>query len=74
MDVCKYLNQRVRRIGEQNGKCFKGVLKTNKQKKTCTEIVKFITQFKIEFLLPFTGCRRVLGEMPSKLTVIVHHY
>ena len=33
MDVCKYLNQRVRRIGEQNGKCFKGVLKTNKQKK-----------------------------------------
>ena len=21
----------------------------------------FVTQFKIEFLLPFTGCRQVLG-------------
>ena len=24
MRVCKYLNQRVRRIGEYNGKSFKG--------------------------------------------------
>ena len=54
---------------------FQGCFK-NKQakKKTCTGIVKFITQFKIEFLLPFTGCGKVLGKMPSKLTVIVHHY
>ena len=25
----------------------------------------FITQFKIEFLLLFTGCRKVLGKMPD---------
>ena len=27
--------------------------------------LSFITQFKIEFLLPFTGCRKVLGKMPE---------
>ena len=27
--------------------------------------LSFITQFKIEFLLPFTGCRKVLGDMPA---------
>ena len=26
----------------------------------------FITQFKIEFLLPLTGCRKVLGKMPGE--------
>ena len=26
--------------------------------------LSFITQFKIEFLLPFTGYRKVLGKMP----------
>ena len=26
--------------------------------------LSFITQFKIEFLLLFTGCRKVLGKMP----------
>ena len=32
----------------------------------------FITQFKIEFLLRFTGCRKVLGKMPvSKLFDVV---
>ena len=25
--------------------------------------LSFITQFKVEFLLPFTGCRKVLGKM-----------
>ena len=25
--------------------------------------LSFITQFKIEFLLPFTGCRKVLGNI-----------
>ena len=25
--------------------------------------LSFITQFKIELLLPFTGCRKVLGKM-----------
>ena len=33
MCVCKYLNQNVRRIGEQNGKSFMGVSKTKKKKK-----------------------------------------
>ena len=27
--------------------------------------MSFITQFKIEFLLPFTGCRKVLEKMPD---------
>ena len=27
--------------------------------------MSFITQFKIEFLLPFTGSRKVLGKMPG---------
>ena len=30
------------------------------------KVLGFITQFKIEFLLPFTGCRKVVG----KITVI----
>ena len=33
--------------------------------------LSFITQFKIEFLLPFTGCRKVLGKMPVFLTAVV---
>ena len=28
--------------------------------------LSFKTQFKIEFLLPFTGCRKVLEKMPEK--------
>ena len=27
--------------------------------------LSFITQFKIEFLLPFTGCRKVLRKIPE---------
>ena len=27
--------------------------------------LSFITQFKIEFLLLFTGCTKVLGKMPE---------
>ena len=33
MRVCKYLNQRARRIGELNGKSFKRVSKPKKRKK-----------------------------------------
>ena len=29
--------------------------------------LSFRTQFKIEFLLQFTGCRKVLGKMPVNL-------
>ena len=32
MHVFKYLNQRVRKIGEYNGKSFKNVSKTKKKK------------------------------------------
>ena len=32
MCVCKYLNQRIRRIGEKNEKSFKVVSKTKKKK------------------------------------------
>ena len=37
MHVCKYLNQRVKRIGEQNEKSLKGFPKTKKKKKTHEE-------------------------------------
>ena len=60
MCVCKYRNQRFGEIDKQNGKSFKGILKIKKKKH-----MKIITQFKIEFLLPFTGCRKVLGKMPD---------
>ena len=51
MRVCKYLKQRVRIIGEKNGQSFKVVSKTKKEKKHMKGL-SFITQFKIEFLLP----------------------
>ena len=35
----------------------------NKKQKQNMKRLSFITQFKIEFLLPFTGCRKVLGKM-----------
>ena len=35
-----------------------------KRKKNMKKL-SFITQFKIEFLLQFTGCRKVLGKMPG---------
>ena len=64
MCVCKYLNQRPRRTGEKNGKSFKVFSKT-KKKKQHVKRLSFITQFKIEFLLLFTGCRKMLGKMPG---------
>ena len=66
MGVCKYLHQTVRRIGEYNGKSFKGVSETKKEKNTHMMILIFITQFKIKFLLLFTHCRKVLGKIPGK--------
>ena len=35
------------------------------QKKKHMKRLSFITQFKIEFLLPFTDCRKVLGKMSA---------
>ena len=59
-------------IGEQNGKSFKGVSKTDKKRHM--KIWSFITQFKIEFLLWFTSCRKVLGKMPAEAPHIYHVY
>ena len=63
MHVCQYLNQRVWRIGEQNGKSFKGV---SKKKEKIHEVI----EFKIEFLLQFTGCRKLLEKMPATPTMV----
>ena len=62
MLVCKCLNQRVRRIGEQNGKAFNGVSKKKKIKKKNMKRSSSITQFKIQFLLLFTSCRKCLEK------------
>ena len=54
MHICKYLKQRVRRIGEKNGKSVKIVSKKKKRKKKKhMKRLNLITQFKIEFLLLF---------------------
>ena len=45
---------------------FSKVFQKQKKRKKHDEI-GFITQFKIEFLLPFTGCRKMLGEMPENV-------
>ena len=34
--------------------------------------LSFITQFRIEFLLPFTGCRKMLGKMPDYVSSVFH--
>ena len=44
------------------------VLKRKKKKKNMKEL-SFTTQFKIEFLLLFTSCRKLLEEMPEYLIV-----
>ena len=44
-------------------KIFQGCLKIKKEKKNIMRL-SFVTQFKIEFLLLFNGCRKVLGKIP----------
>ena len=44
---------------------FKVVSKTTTTTKKYMKRLSFITQFKIQFLLLFTGCRKVLGKMPE---------
>ena len=46
------------------------VFQKQTNKKTHMKRLSFITQFKIEFLLPFTGCRKVLAKMPALLPTI----
>ena len=35
--------------------------------------LSFITPFKIEFLLPLTGCRKVLGKMPLCVCIYIYN-
>ena len=42
------------------------VFQKQKRKKTHEEIEFHLTQFIIEFLLPFTGGRKVLGKIPGR--------
>ena len=44
-------------------KIFQGCLKIKKEKKNIMRL-SFVTQFKIEFLLLFNRCRKVLGKIP----------
>ena len=64
MYIWRYLHQRVRRIGKENWKSFKGISKTKKETKKHIKRLSYITQFKIEFLLLFNSCRKLLGKMP----------
>ena len=41
------------------------VFQNKKEEKNIKRLSFIITQFKIEFLLPFTGCRKVLEKMPD---------
>ena len=69
MCFCRYISQRVRGIGEQSGKAFKGLKKIHMKR------LIFITQFKIEFLLPFIGCRKVLGKITIlKITSLIWNF
>ena len=45
----------------------------NKKEKKNMKRLSFITQFKNEFLLSCTGCRKVLGKMPALDGVIFKH-
>ena len=50
MCVCKYLNQTVRKIGEESGKTFIKVFQKKKKHKHTHEEIEFLTQFKIQFV------------------------
>ena len=63
MRACKHVNQRVRGIGEKNGNLSR-VFQKQKRKKHMKKL-SLINHFKIEFLLPFSCCRKVLGKMPE---------
>ena len=43
------------------------VFQKQKRKKKHIKRLSFITQFKIEFLLPFTSSRKVLGKIPAEV-------
>ena len=65
--VSKPNSKQNRRIEWKN---FQGCF-INKKEQKHRKRLSFITQFKIEFLLPFTSCRKVFGKMlgPAQLSV-----
>ena len=64
MHVCKYLNQILTRVG-QIMENLSWVFQKQKRKKKHMKRLSFINQFKIEFILLCTGCRKVLAKMPG---------
>ena len=47
-----------------------GLFQEQKQKQTKKKHLKelsFVAQFKIEFLLPFTSCKKMHGKMPANV-------
>ena len=73
LQVSKPKSKKSRQI---EWKIFHGCFKNKKEKKHMKRL-SFITQFKVQFLLLFTGCRKVLGKMPSlqsSLFKIVFNY
>ena len=61
LQVSKPKSKKSRQI---EWKIFHGCFKNKKEKKHMKRL-SFITQFKNQFLLLFTGCRKVLGKMPD---------
>ena len=49
---------------ENLSRVFQKQKRKKKKKKKNTKRLSLITQFKIEFLLLFTGCSKGLGKMP----------
>ena len=46
-------------------KSFIGNFEEKLSRRIKLQRLSFITQFKIEFLLPFTSCRKMLRKMPA---------
>ena len=54
-------------------KSFVGSFEENLTRSVKLKRLSFITQFKIEFLLPFTGWREVVRKMPGQLFSFKSH-
>ena len=67
LKVSKPKSKKNRRI---EWKIVQGFFKNKKEKKHMKKL-SFITQFKIELLLPFTGCRKMLGKVSVSILLDV---
>ena len=72
MRVCKYLNQRVRRIGEKSGESFEGFFKKNKKTLIWRDWVSWLIQDWV--FTTVSGCRKVLGRVPAVLRFVLLPY